>query len=105
TASSRETAHERTTAWCFAMTERWTRKRQIRCGGRWQVPWAVREEAWYRIEVQYCEVTGQLLPRRYWEFEYEGRVIKACDPRCEALFHEYVVNRPGTETAGRPSGS
>ena len=55
--------------------------------------WVERREPWYRVEVQYCEVTGQLLPRRYWEFEHEGSVIRARDPHCEALFREYLVPR------------
>jgi hypothetical protein len=55
------------------------------------MPWVVREEPWYRIEVQYCDVTGQLLPRRYWEFEHDGHVVRARDPRAEQLFREYVL--------------
>ena len=57
------------------------------------MPWVERDEPWYRTEVEYCEVTGQLLPRRYWAFEDDGRVVKACDPRYERLFHEYVAKR------------
>ena len=55
------------------------------------MPWAEREESWYRTDVQYCEVTGQLLPRRYWEFEHNSGVIKARDPHCEELFRAYVL--------------
>jgi len=39
------------------------------------MPWAERQEPWYRIDVEYCAVMGQLLLRRYWEFEHEGRVV------------------------------
>ena len=55
--------------------------------------WVERREPWYRVEVEYCEVTGQLLPRRYWEFEDDGRLIKARDPHCEELYRSYVVPR------------
>jgi hypothetical protein len=53
--------------------------------------WVERDEPWYRIEVQYCEVTGQLLPRRYWQFEHDGHLVRARDPRCEDLFREHVL--------------
>ena len=65
--------------------------------------WVVRDEPWYRVDVQYCEVTGQLLPRRYWAFEYEGRVVRARDERCEALFRQYVVPRGKTALAAKPA--
>lgn len=55
--------------------------------------WVEIRQPWHRTEVDYCDVTGQLLPRRYWTFEYEGRTLKVCDPRAEGLFHRYVVPR------------
>jgi hypothetical protein len=68
------------------------------------MPWVVREEPWYGIDVQYCEVTGQLLPRRYWEFEHDGRVVRARDPRAEALFREYVLGAGAQRvTPSRPT--
>jgi hypothetical protein len=66
------------------------------------MPWVVREEPWYRIDVQYCDVTGQLLPRQYWEFEHDGRIVRARDRRCEALFREYVLGRG--PASGRRAG-
>jgi hypothetical protein len=57
------------------------------------MPWVERDEPWYRTEVAYCEVTGKLLPRRYWEFEHDGRVVKTCDPRYERLYREYLARR------------
>jgi hypothetical protein len=56
--------------------------------------WVEREEPWYGSEVAYCEVTGQLLPRRYWRFEHDGREIAARDPHAEELYREYVLKRP-----------
>jgi hypothetical protein len=61
------------------------------------MPWVEREEPWYRTEVEYCEVTGQLLPRRYWAFEVDGSMVKTCHPRYERLYHEYVVKRAARE--------
>jgi hypothetical protein len=52
--------------------------------------WVERDEPWHRTEVAYCEVTGQLLPRRYWEFEADGRVLRARDPHCEELYRRYL---------------
>ena len=71
--------------------------------------WVERETSWHRTEVAYCEVTGQLLPRRYWEFADEGRVIKARDPHCEELYWRYIRQarmQPGssqTETRAEES--
>lgn len=61
--------------------------------------WVERETSWHRTEVAYCEVTGQLLPRRYWEFADGARVIKARDPHCEELYWRYIRQGP------RPPGS
>ena len=36
------------------------------------MPWVERTELWHRTETQYCQVTGQLLPRRYWLFGCTG---------------------------------
>jgi hypothetical protein len=57
------------------------------------VTWVDRNEAWNRISVRYCDVTGQLLPRRYWYFEVEGRGFHVRDPHCEELYRTYVVPR------------
>ena len=67
------------------------------------MPWVERHEPWHRTEVAYCEVTGQLLPRRYWSFEHEGREIKARDPRCEELFREYILARRRPDDAQQAS--
>ena len=68
------------------------------------MPWVEREEVWHRVEVAYCEVTGQLLPRRYWAFEHEGRTIRARDPHCEELYRWYVGPREAAhQSATAPS--
>lgn len=55
--------------------------------------WVERHQPWQRPDVDYCDVTGQLLPRRYWSFEHEGRVLRARDPHAEELFRSYVSTR------------
>jgi hypothetical protein len=55
--------------------------------------WKSRDEPWYRTEVRYCDVTGQLLPQRYWSFEYEGRTYDVMDERCEAILRGYLARR------------
>lgn len=57
--------------------------------------WVERRVPWHRTEVAYCEVTGQLLPNRYWEFEADGRVVRARDPHCEYLYWQYVHKTEG----------
>jgi hypothetical protein len=52
--------------------------------------WVDRKISWHRTDVAYCEVTGQLLPPRYWQFEDDGRVIRARDPHCEELYRRYL---------------
>lgn len=61
--------------------------------------WVERAVPWYDLEVEYCEVTGQLLPRRFWSFEAEGRELKAAHPRYEQLYLEYVLPRRAAERA------
>lgn len=56
--------------------------------------WVLRNEAWHRTQVAYCDVTGQLLPRRYWEFEAGGHVLRARDPHCEDLYRRYLSTPP-----------
>jgi len=58
--------------------------------------WVERSEPWHRTEVAYCEVTGQLLPRRYWEFEADGKLIRTRDPHCEQLYRRYLSRRAAT---------
>jgi hypothetical protein len=71
--------------------------------------WVERDVAWHELDVEYCDVTGQLLPRRYWSFEADGRVLKAAHPRYERLYREHVLPRaaearaPGSTRPTRPS--
>ena len=57
---------------------------------------------------RYCEVTGQLLPKRYWAFEHEGRTIRARNPHCEELYRELrrcPATRPALTSRRRPRRS
>ncbi len=67
--------------------------------------WVERVVAWHDLEVEYCEVTGQLLPRRYWSFEVDGRVLKAAHPRYERLYVEHVLPREAAARAQASIGS
>jgi hypothetical protein len=55
--------------------------------------WITRNEPWHRTGVRYCDVTGQLLPRRYWTFEFEGRTYDVMDEHCEAILPNSVAPR------------
>lgn len=54
------------------------------------MPWIEREIPWNQLTVEYCDVTGQLLPRRYWQFEADGREWRVADPRHEQLYWRHV---------------
>ena len=68
--------------------------------------WITRNEPWHRTGVRYCDVTGQLLPRRYWTFEFEGRTYDVMDEHCEAILRNYVAPRraSGGTVSAPPSG-
>lgn len=53
--------------------------------------WVERQPPWHQTAVEYCDVTGQLLGRRYWEFEADGAVFRARDPHCEDLYRRYLA--------------
>jgi hypothetical protein len=57
--------------------------------------WVRTDTSWHRTEVAYCEVTGQLLAPRHWEFEDAGRVIRARDEHCEEIYWRFVAGREG----------
>lgn len=66
--------------------------------------WVEREVSWHDLAVEYCDVTGQLLPRRYWVFEVDGHEVRAAHPRYERLYLDHVrprraVDHPGSAPA------
>lgn len=66
------------------------------------MPWVDREFDWHDLSVDYCEVTGQLLPRRYWSFEVDGREVRCAHPRYEELYLDYVLPREEQFLTERP---
>lgn len=46
----------------------------------------------HQTAVEYCDVTGQLIGRRYWEFDADGR-SSGCAIHCEELYHRYCRSR------------
>ena len=65
--------------------------------------WITRNEPWHRTGVRYCDVTGQLLPRRYWTFEHDGRTVRARSPHCEELYRDYVLPRAAAAAHQSPT--
>jgi ribosomal protein L24E len=40
-----------------------------------------------------CDCCGQVVARRLWIVEIDGREQRFCSPACEELFREYVLPR------------
>jgi hypothetical protein len=50
------------------------------------VTWHALEKPWNDVSVEYCEVCGNLLLKRYWEFTGPaGETVRACSEECEVL--------------------
>jgi hypothetical protein len=50
--------------------------------------WESIEKPWNDVSVEYCDVCGNLLIKRYWHFTAgDGRSLRACSEECEQL-HE-----------------
>ena len=45
---------------------------------------------WHNTEVNYCDVTGNLIVGKYWEFtdKNDGGVYKVTDPSIEELYYK-----------------
>ena len=62
--------------------------------------WQPLTKAWHDTGVDYCEVCGSLLVRRYWAFTADGRDFRACREDDERLYarlkraREQEGNRP-----------
>ncbi len=65
--------------------------------------WIDRNRPWYDTGVDYCDVTGQLLPSRYWTFEADGKTVRTVDPSYERLYYEHVLPRARAADAGAPA--
>ena len=63
--------------------------------------WHALQKPWNDVSVEYCEVCGNLLVQRYWEFTgAEGEVVRACSEDCEALAERLRRAREAKATAG-----
>ena len=40
-----------------------------------------------------CDCCGQVVAKRLWVVEIDGRERRFCGPECEALYRDYVVPR------------
>jgi hypothetical protein len=48
--------------------------------------WQPIVKAWHDTGVDYCDVCGNLLVRRYWAFSADGRDFRACREDDERLY-------------------
>lgn len=59
--------------------------------------WEPIEKPWNDISVEYCDVCGNLLIRRFWRFTTcDGVELRACSEDCEGLHARlHPPTRPG----------
>ena len=69
------------------------------------MPWVERVEVWHRSTSPTARSPGSCCPKRYWEFEVDGRVLKAAHPRYERLYVEHVLPRVAAARAQASIGS
>lgn len=55
--------------------------------------WRERDVPWHDTTVEYCDVTGRLLPHRYWAFEADGVEVRAAKPEFEQLYRRLRAAR------------
>lgn len=49
--------------------------------------WEPIVKPWNDVSVEYCDVCGNLLIKRYWRFTTsDGRSLRACSEDCEQLY-------------------
>jgi hypothetical protein len=62
--------------------------------------WRELNKPWHNTAVDYCEVCGNLLIRRYWEFVgADGETLRACRRDDERLYHLLRRHRGQTQSA------
>jgi hypothetical protein len=57
--------------------------------GRWE---ELHPEVWETV-VTPCDFCGQVVPRRLWIAEVEGRELRFHSEDCERLYREYMLPR------------
>jgi hypothetical protein len=64
--------------------------------------WRELGKTWHDTTVDYCDVCGNLLIRRFWEFTgVDGSPIRACREDDERLYHRLRELAPRVEDARR----
>lgn len=68
--------------------------------------WRDAERRWHDTDVAYCDVCGNLIIRRYWEFTTpDGSVLRACREEDEELHARLRRFAPRIEAARATWGS
>jgi ribosomal protein L24E len=60
--------------------------------------WREQNPAVWETVVTPCDCCGQVVAKRLWIVEIDGREQRFCSPECEALFREYVLPRRAATT-------
>jgi ribosomal protein L24E len=55
--------------------------------------WREQHPAVWETVVTPCDCCGQVVAKRLWIVEIDGREQRFCTPECEQLFREYVLPR------------
>lgn len=65
--------------------------------------WRALDKSWHDTSVEYCDVCGNLLIGRYWEFLDENeRPVRACREDDERLYARLRVYRARAEAQAHP---
>ena len=60
------------------------------------MPWKPLNKTWHDTTVDNCDVCGNLLIHRYWEFpDVDGNALRTCNPDCERLYGRLRTAREG----------
>jgi hypothetical protein len=63
--------------------------------------WRELNKTWHDTTVDYCDVCGNLLIRRYWSFDgADGEAVRACRRDDERLYHTLRRYRADAATNG-----
>jgi hypothetical protein len=62
--------------------------------------WREQTPAIWETVVTPCDCCGQVVAKRLWIVDIDGREHRFCGPACEELFREYVV--PRRTVSGQP---
>ena len=66
--------------------------------------WRELRKTWHDTTVDYCDVCGNLLIQRFWEFRgASDRVVRACREDDERLYHLLRAYGPRIEAAQQGS--